>query len=260
MSNLMNFNYNGQVIQKREDGFISLTQMCHANGKLLANWKQLKSTDAYLKAVSSDIGIPMSQLLEVRKGNSSDFNQGTWGHPMVAIHLAQWLSPKFYSWCNAHIFNLMQSGSTSLEIDPLEEMRLKVELARLENQKAQAELGLVRFRHTVVETCPEPIQQKILGYQTVEKIEYRDRIIQEEEVIRDGSTVNKTELCHRYGIVTRNGKPDYKTLNKMLSHLPENAWDEQMTVRTNKEIKRSFLPTLDFLLTEGNSRQLFLGE
>ena len=43
-------------------------------------------------------------------------------------------------------------------------------------------------------------------------IEYRARIISGNEIINAGDTINKTELCRRYGILTRNGKPDYKEM------------------------------------------------
>lgn len=255
MSNLINFDYNGQTIQKRDsDGYINLTQMCQANGKRIDKWKELKATKAYIEELQCQ--SPEKGVLDSGVGGD---HSGTWGHPSLAINLARWISPAFAVWCDAHIFNLMESGSTSLEVDPIEEMKLKIELTKLENQKVQAEYDLIRFRHTVTQTCPEPVQQKVLGYHTVEKVEYRDRVIKDDDVVRDGSTVNKTELCHRYGIVTRNGKPDYKRLNQLLSRLPEEAWDEQISIRQNHEVKREYLDFLDHLVFRSD-RQINLGE
>lgn len=82
MNTVQNFNYNGQVIQRRADGRINLTQMCQANGKLLGDYLRLKSTKAYLEAVSIDMGIPISDLVEVIKGGPSAF-QGSWGHTLL---------------------------------------------------------------------------------------------------------------------------------------------------------------------------------
>lgn len=45
--------------------------------------------------LASDTGIPISQLVISFKGNTASFQQGTWIHPDVAIHLGQWCSPKF---------------------------------------------------------------------------------------------------------------------------------------------------------------------
>jgi KilA-N domain len=44
--------------------------------------------------LSSDIGIPISDLVQSIKGGIPSL-QGTWVHPQIAIHLAQWLSAKF---------------------------------------------------------------------------------------------------------------------------------------------------------------------
>jgi hypothetical protein len=58
-----------------------------------------------------------------------------------------------------------------------------------------------------------------LGVTEVKAIEYRDRIISDNKLINDSDTINKTELCKRYGILTRNGKPDYKKLNDTLTNI-----------------------------------------
>lgn len=260
MHSLQNFNYNGTVIQRRHDGFINITQMCQANGKKVSHWLTLKGTQAYIASVASETGIPASKLLDVVKGGQSAF-QGTWGHELVAMHLAQWISPSFHVWCNAHIFNLMETGQTSLDVDPLAEMKLRVELAKYEAQKETAIHKATELRNLIVKTCPEPVQQKILGYQTVEVTKYRDRVLLEEEIIRHGDTLNKTELCHRYGFLTRNGKPNYARLNKALANcrLPSEAWKLTATIRENSELREEFLEDLDQQIIPGD-RQLFLGE
>lgn len=250
---IQDFNYNGTIIQRRADGFINLTQMCQANGKRLTHWLNLKSTQDYIEYIATEDGIAATDVIEVIQGGSI---QGTWGHPELAIDLAKWISNQFRRWCNAHIFNLMATGKTSIEIDPIEEMQLKLEYQKLQNQgtkldiqKNQSELALLQFRHTVVSMCPEPIQQKILGYREIEKVEYRDRLIKGEEIINDGETITKTELCHRYSILTRNGKPDYKALNQMLENagLMDNPemWETAMSVREDKQLKREAIALLD---------------
>jgi len=252
---LQNFNYNGTIIQRRDDGFMNGTQMCFAGGKLIADWKRLKATNAYVEELSAAMGIPIGKLVEIRNGVE------TWIHPTLAINLARWISPRFAIWCDAHIFNLMTTGSTSLEIDPIEEMKLKIELARLERDKAALENKTIELRHYVVQSCPEHIQQKILGYQIVEKTEYRDRIVHDEELIRDGSTVNKTQLCKRYGYITRNGKPDYAQLKKALAKvsIPSQAWKLTATILENEELNREYLAELDKQMIKID-RQLYLAE
>jgi hypothetical protein len=244
-TSLVSFNYNGQSINQRQDGFINLTQMCEANGKRLDKFMKALKTQEYIEALARSHQMGVTDVIQ--GGNPS--LQGTWGHPSLAINLARWISAEFAVWCDAHIFNLMATGQTSLDIDPLEEMRLKIELTRLETQKAQTELSLIQFRHSVVTICPEPVQQKVLGYQTVKEIEYRDRIIKDDDIVNDGSTVTKTELCKRYGLLTRNGKPDYKLLNHYLEssgliHNPD-AWQTSAYIQENEQLKREYVKVLD---------------
>ena len=85
---------NGLIIpQRQSDGYINATMMCEVAGKLLADYTGLKTTEAFLAELSADMGIPISDLIQQVKGGNGV--QGTWVQPDVAIHLAQWLSPKF---------------------------------------------------------------------------------------------------------------------------------------------------------------------
>jgi hypothetical protein len=251
---LQNFNYNGTVIQRRDDGFVNLTQMTQANGKRLDNWMRLKSTQSYLETLANSL---TSEVVKSEEGA----NGGTWGHPSVAINLARWLSDEFAVWCDAHIFNLMASGSTSLDIDPIEEMKLKIELAKLERDKAKLENRTIELRHYVVTALPKPVCDRILGVTEVKEIEVRDRIIQDEEVIRDGSTINKTDLCHRLGILTRNGAPDYRKLNVILSRsgLPSEAFKLTASIKENTELRREYLEELESFYLNSD-RQMWFGE
>lgn len=252
---LQNFNYNGTIIQQRGDGFVSLTQMCQANGKRLDNFLKANKTKDYIEVLGQSLQM---EVLDSERGGD---HSGTWGHPSLAINLARWINTAFAVWCDAHIFNLMATGQTSIDIDPVQEMKLKIELANLEKQKADTELQILQFRKNITDLCSEPVQQKVLGYQVVEKIEYRDRIIQNDDIIRDGSTMNKTELCRRYDLMTPNGKPDYRRLNQALNLIktPEDAWKMTAVIQENQEFYREYLPLLDKEML-ALSRQLYIGE
>ena len=82
------------IDQRAIDGYINATAMCQVAGKRLANYTRLDTTRAYLETLSSVTHIRVSELLQQVRGGSPDL-QGTWVHPKVAIHLAQWLSPEF---------------------------------------------------------------------------------------------------------------------------------------------------------------------
>ncbi len=56
---------NGLTVGQREsDGYVNATKLCQAAGKLLADYLRLKSTKEYLKALSVDMGIPISKLVD----------------------------------------------------------------------------------------------------------------------------------------------------------------------------------------------------
>ena len=82
------------IPQRATDGYINATALCQASGKLLGHYLANKSTQEFLEALSSDIGIPISELVIVAKGGNSKI-QGTWMHPDIAVNLGQWLSPRF---------------------------------------------------------------------------------------------------------------------------------------------------------------------
>jgi hypothetical protein len=73
-----------QIGQRIEDGYVNLTQMAKANGKLIADYLRLDTTKAVLDKLSMDMGIPISKLVQIRRGKPVNL-QGTWGHPKIAI-------------------------------------------------------------------------------------------------------------------------------------------------------------------------------
>ena len=97
--------------QRNTDDFVCLTQMAKIFSKNVKDWTRTESTKAYIDAVSSEVNICPSQLLVSLKGNSGNFEQGTWAHPLIAIAFAQWLSPEFHVWCNLHIKHLIEQSA-----------------------------------------------------------------------------------------------------------------------------------------------------
>jgi hypothetical protein len=111
---MSNLSYNGQNIEQRDlDGYVNGTQMCQANGKKVNDWMRGQDAKRYIDAISSVTGIPASQLVVSMKGNSSNFEQGTWVHPKLAIKLARWISVEFELWCDEHIKTLLETGQNN---------------------------------------------------------------------------------------------------------------------------------------------------
>jgi len=103
------------VRQRAVDGYINATEMCRAAGKLFGHYHENKTTKAFLAALSSDIGIPISLLVEPVRGGPMD-SRGTWVHPLVATHLAQWLSPEFAVRVAKWIYEWMSGRAASQDV------------------------------------------------------------------------------------------------------------------------------------------------
>ena len=102
----------GIVPQRPQDGYIDATRLCQQAGRQFADYYRLAQTKAFLDALSLDMGIPISNLVQAIRGRGDKIGQGTWVHPQVAIHLGQWLSPQFAVQVSKWVFDWMQ-GKTS---------------------------------------------------------------------------------------------------------------------------------------------------
>ena len=103
---------NGEMftIPMREDGYIYATALCKASGKRLALWKVNKETNDFFDKVKADVGIPTSALIEIYKGGNNKYLQGTWIHPDLGIHLAQWCNPSFSLQVSRWVRELLITG------------------------------------------------------------------------------------------------------------------------------------------------------
>ena len=99
------------VEQRRADGYINATAMCTAANRPWSRYWEVKASQEFATELSADIGIPISELIQSVKGGQPD-RQGTWVHPQVAIHLAQWLSPKFAVLVSKWVYDWISSGAS----------------------------------------------------------------------------------------------------------------------------------------------------
>lgn len=104
---LVEYRLEKEVIHQRvRDGYVNATAMCKAADKSWADYNRLGNSTAFLNALSADMGIPITELVQSIRGGTPDL-QGTWVHPQVAINLAQWLSPDFAVKVTKWIFDWM---------------------------------------------------------------------------------------------------------------------------------------------------------
>lgn len=106
------------VRQRAEDGYFDATAMCKAAGKKWNDYWRNAATKEFIEAMSSEAGIPASDLVQVQKGNPTGAiqggSQGTWAHPDVAVHLAQWCSPRFAVQVSKWVRELLTRGKVEL--------------------------------------------------------------------------------------------------------------------------------------------------
>lgn len=131
------------VIQAREkDGFINATQLCKAGGKRFFNWFQLEQTSVLIEVLHSETGIPASQLVDIKKGHSDKFQQGSWIHPDLAVQLAQWISPKFGVKVSRWVREILMTGKTEIQDKPHHELiRLQIELQKEQDIRKRLEMN-----------------------------------------------------------------------------------------------------------------------
>jgi hypothetical protein len=109
---------NGYIIESREeDGYINITNLCKAGGKEFKHWNSLGKTKAFLKALSTAVGIPTAVLIHLGTGSkfgTTEETTGTWVHPQVAINIAQWISPQFDVKVSAWVLEVMMTGKVDI--------------------------------------------------------------------------------------------------------------------------------------------------
>lgn len=107
--------FEGSVVRQRaSDGYWDATQMCKAAGKKWADYWRLNSTGEYIQALAESTGIPTDAVVELKSGRSG----GTWVHPDIAIHLAQWCSPRFAVQVSRWVRELLATGRVDLPNHP----------------------------------------------------------------------------------------------------------------------------------------------
>jgi hypothetical protein len=232
----------------RGDGLVNATALTTAYRsktgirKDSAKWlktQEAKESIAYLERVTQK---RVTELVDVEHG------VGTWLHPDLAEILAQWISVEYRFAVVALIRQSKQEDQS---------LRLRREVLALEDKT-------LSLRHYVVTALPKAQADRILGVTEIKTTEIKEVVVNERGQILGhlpGESYNKKELCERYGIVTRTGKPDYRQINAYLAglSLPNEAWEDRQVVSHNARLKAEFLPQLDKLIGKVD-RQSWIGE
>lgn len=154
------YDYKGSKISfaNGKNVMVNATEMAKSFGKTTKDWLRTNASSEFINSLSAVRQICPSQLVVVKKGNSNEFEQGTWMHEDVALEFARWLSPAFAIWCNDRIKELLKYGMTATQ-PTLDEMvnnpdlviRMATQLKQERKEKARLEAENKRI---IEETAP----------------------------------------------------------------------------------------------------------
>jgi len=99
------------IVCRASDGYIDATELCRASmkTKLIADWYRLKRAKEFMTALSSDMGIPIAELVKIGAQH-----EHTWIHRKVAYELVMWLSISFAIQVNRWLDQLIVTGSVTI--------------------------------------------------------------------------------------------------------------------------------------------------
>jgi hypothetical protein len=146
---------------------------------------------------------------------------------------------------------------TTANAEEKEILKLRENILKLEDKT-------LSLRHYVVTALPKAVADRILGVTEIRETITKEVVVNDRGQILGhfpGDSMNKKELCERYGLVNQKGKPNYKQLNAYLDglKLPGDAWEDRQVVAHNPQLKVEYLGRLDQLLGR-TDRQQWIGE
>jgi hypothetical protein len=158
------------VIRARTtDGYVDATNLCKAGGKRFHNWYQLQSTKEFIEALEQDLGIipvtqnfdgtgmPVTSLVDIKRGKSSQFAQGSWIHPDLAGQLAQWISPIFAIRVSRWIRDIVITGKAELKNEKTNDELIRLQL---DNQKKDGQIQQQNEKIQRLETTHKRLLKK----------------------------------------------------------------------------------------------------
>lgn len=107
---------------REKDGYINVGKLCTLYGKRFPNWLENSRTKKFLKDLKllfKNRGITTPLYTNIRKENI----QGTYAHPLVAINVIQWISPKFEISIATLVYELfLTSEQIDIQNDTIEQL------------------------------------------------------------------------------------------------------------------------------------------
>lgn len=230
--------FNGTIIQARPvDRYANATQMCNATDKKWNDYWRTQETQDFLVALAAFTGIPANELVASKKGNPAH-GGGTWVHPKVALHLAQWCSAAFAVQVTFWLDELLTKGRVS--IDP-QEQQLALVLAQL-NANIQANTQTLQTQGQLLTTL-------------VGRIEKLEQGTTSQQFVRTGSWLGiKERIAERLP----DGKPAdrNKVLREFRTYCEQNSilvWKPLRTKNCPLVVDRDYMTILDQMIDKAEN-------
>lgn len=102
------------VIPMRDDGYVMATKLCQASNARLDKWMNSPETRQVVEFLIEKLQMTQKELIQVKRGGNNKNSQGTWVHPDLGIHLANWCSPIFSIQVSRWIRELIITGNVEL--------------------------------------------------------------------------------------------------------------------------------------------------
>jgi toxin-antitoxin system, toxin component, bro domain protein len=185
MNEISIFSYEGSSISfsNGESVMVNATEMAKSFGKTTKDWLRTNASSEFINSLSAVRQICPSQLVVVRKGNSNEFEQGTWMHEDVALEFARWLSPAFAIWCNDRIKELLTQGVATVNDDDATILHAMQVLQKRVEEKQHA-LECANERIALQDTQLREQAPKVSGY---------------DNYISSAGTFTTTQIAKEYG-------------------------------------------------------------
>ncbi|MES1927549.1 KilA-N domain-containing protein [Salinisphaera sp. T31B1] len=117
MSNIIQYDFQGDLYSFREDGWFNATEAATRFGKRVRSWLGNVDTLEYVRALEELNSGQPSPILHSKDScyvktsrARQDRGGGTWLHPKLAVRFAQWLDVRFSVWCDEQIDAIVRNG------------------------------------------------------------------------------------------------------------------------------------------------------
>jgi hypothetical protein len=147
------------------------------------------------------------------------------------------------------------------KVDPvfaqeIEVLKLKKEISKNEAIARKSEENILNLRHYVTTSLPEPIQQKILGYQTIKEVEKVETVI-DKSTGKSYDGVGITYIAKALGMTN---KEAWGFLEKIGYGANSDKWHSELTAVESKKLSRDDFEYIKDVVKDYKQRQLWIGE